>query len=85
MDTKLTVAPRHDPRDAERFRDMLASPPFQLLRGRMYAELERARANCETKSDPVDVYRVQGTVSALRVVLALPDQILKEMEGQRKP
>jgi hypothetical protein len=83
MDTK-PIAPRHDALDTERFSDMLASPPFALLRARMTAELERARLECETQTDPLGVNRAQGRCGAMRIALALPEIMLREMKGTAK-
>jgi hypothetical protein len=79
MDGKVIVPDRLDALDTERFADMLASPPFNLLRARIYAELERARGDCETQNDPQALNRAQGRCGALRAVQALPEIMLKEM------
>jgi hypothetical protein len=63
---------------------MLDSPPFQLLKARMVGELERMRTACERQDEPRELSRAQGSVAALRAVLALPDQILKEIEKRKK-
>jgi hypothetical protein len=83
MESKLNTSERLDHLDAERFRDMLASPSFLTLTARIEAELERKRELCE-RLDKIGLYRAQGSVAALRTVLALPAQILKEIESHRK-
>jgi hypothetical protein len=80
VDTKVTAATRLDHLDAERLRDMLASPTFAILRGRIDQCLRASQTDCERKDDPRDIHRAQGRVEALRWVLALPDQILKEIQ-----
>jgi hypothetical protein len=85
VEAKITVSPRLDQLDAERFREMLASPPFQLLMARLHAELERARTTCERDNETRDLHRAQGAAGALRSALALPAMILAEIEaGARK-
>ena len=85
MDPKPLPSARLDSLDAERFRDMVASPPFALLRARLEAELERARGACEGHEERVALYRAQGRCAALRTALALPALILKEIEKPRVP
>lgn len=84
MEAKVTSSERLDQLDAERFRDMLASPPFDILRKRITAELERARMDCERQTNIRDLRRAQGVTSGLRTVLALPEQILKEIESRKR-
>jgi hypothetical protein len=79
MDPKGVFVNRLDGLDEERFRAMLASPPFRLYLERLQAELERARADCERQPAAVELYRAQGTVAALRTALGLPEQILKDL------
>lgn len=78
-----TIPDRLDAIDAERFRDMVASPSFALLAARINEELERRRLSCE-RAEGADLFRAQGAVSGLRSVLAFPTMILKEIEGKRK-
>jgi hypothetical protein len=78
------VSDRHDHLDAERFRDMVLSPPFQILRRRIEAELERQRTECERQEDESPLRQAQGAVAALRTVLALPTIILGEIERAKK-
>ena len=85
MDPKTLPATRLDSLDAERFRDMVASPPFALFRARIEAELERARGDCEVAAEPRAVTLAQGRSAALRTALALPALILKEIEKPRVP
>lgn len=77
MDAK--VIHRGDTLEAEQFRAMLDSPGFARLRERIAVELARARTDIETATEPHDIYRRQGGVHALRLMLSLPDQILSEM------
>jgi hypothetical protein len=72
---------RTDALDTERFEAMVASPPFALLRARIAAELERARADCETQCELV-LTRAQGQAKALRTVLDLPASMLREMKAK---
>lgn len=83
MDTKRLPDERLDGLDAERFRDMLASTSFGLLRSRIAAELERAREACTTATERTDIHRAQGSAAALRAVLAMPKTILNEMEPKK--
>jgi hypothetical protein len=80
MRAPAVVTNRLDALDTERFEAMLASPPFALLKARIAAELERARADCETHDERVVIARAQGQVKAFRTVLALPEIMLKEMK-----
>lgn len=84
MDTKTTSAERLDELDAERFRDMLASPPFALFLARVVAEAERARDTCAGQTDLPELYRAQGAVRALRAVLAIPARILEEIRPKKR-
>lgn len=79
VDTKVTSSQRLDHLDAQRLREMLESVPFGILRDRMKVLLERAQGDCERHDDPRDIHRAQGYVKALKAVLALPDQILREI------
>jgi len=83
METKAAPIDRLDALDAERFRDMLASPPFVLLKERVTKEWERAREACAQETELRDIYRAQGRVAALRVALDLPNLILKEIEKRK--
>jgi len=84
MDTKTLPDERLDGLDAERFRDMLASPSFALLRTRIGAEFVRAKEACAQATVPHDIYRAQGSVAALRAVLAMPETILDEMRPKKR-
>jgi hypothetical protein len=79
----VRVTDRLDHLDAERFRDMMASAPFQLLRTRIEMELGRALAICEGQDDIRLLRRAQGQAAALRCVLGLPIQILSEIERKK--
>jgi hypothetical protein len=57
---------------------MAVSPPFALYTARLMHELDRYRGECEVR-DGTELHRSQGAAAALRVVLGLPDTILKEM------
>ena len=83
MQSRLTAAMRTDALDRERFRDMLASPPFRIFIDRIRGQLERSRAQLEEPA-PVEALReTQGTVRALRMVLQLPEVIAAEL-GKEK-
>lgn len=84
MDTKTLTDARLDGLDAERFRDMLASSSFGLLRSRIAAELERARETCMTATKRTDIHRAQGSAAAYRAVLAMPAAILNEMQPKKR-
>jgi len=70
--------------EAERFEAMLASPSFGLLRARIAGELERARTDCESQDGALEIHRAQGRVKALRTMLELPINMLKEMKGKKE-
>jgi hypothetical protein len=84
LQTPLKVTDRLDHLDAERFRDMVLSPPFQTYRRRIEAELERARGECERCDDWNEVRLAQGRAAALHAVLGLPATILGEIERAEK-
>jgi hypothetical protein len=79
MDTRTVPTQRLDGLEAERFREMLASPPFALLTARLKAQLEREREACERSDDRTKLLRAQGAAAALRVALGLPGQLLTEI------
>lgn len=81
MEARLTPANRLDQLDAEQFRDMLASEPFQRVMARIRAELERARESCAGEDDELKLRRAQGAAAALRMALGLPEQILAEIKN----
>lgn len=83
MDPRPVPSQRLDHLDAERFRDMLASPPFAIFRKRIELLLDRSRGDCEKHDDPRDIHRAQGSTAAIRSVLALPEQILREIEKRK--
>jgi len=84
MENKAVVTNRLDHLDAERFREMIASPAFVQLRDRIEKERARQMVVCVTSDVTKELRKAQGAVAALRVVLELPAQILKEIEAQRK-
>lgn len=84
MESKAIVTDRLDHLDAERFRDMIASPPFAILRNRIEQELARRIETCTTADVTKELRKAQGGAAALRTVLALPAQILKEIESQKR-
>lgn len=84
MEGKIVVPDRLDGLDAERFAEMLSSPPFALFRGRIYQELERARADCETFTEPAQIHRAQGRCASLRTVVLLPEIMLREMRTRKQ-
>jgi hypothetical protein len=79
VDTPAVKSDRTDHLDAERFRDMVASPPYQLIVRRLQGELERARAACERENSEREVARAQGACAALRTALHIPDIVLEEI------
>jgi hypothetical protein len=83
MDTKTLPDARLDGLDAERFRDMLASPPFAWLWARIVNEFERSREECTKPGLPADVSFTQGRNAAYRAVLAIPKTMLDEMSPKR--
>ena len=84
MQPKTVPDERLDAIDAERFRDMMASPSFALVRSRIDAELGRAREACTQATKRIQIHRAQGSAAALRAVLGMPAQILDEMEKAPK-
>lgn len=76
---------RLDALDIEAFETMLASEPFRFYRERVDIELARAQNDCENANDERELRRAQGAAKALRVVLALPEMILKTMKDGKKP
>lgn len=85
MDTKAQVVPdRYDSLDAERFREMITSPPFLAFTRRVVSELDRARNDCAGKTELPQIFRAQGSAAALLVVLALPETMAREMDAGRK-
>lgn len=75
---------RLDELDAERFSDMVASPPFALLWKRVLAELRRSCDACSAASEPLEVYRAQGRVAAYKAVLDMPATILSEIRAKKR-
>lgn len=63
---------------------MLQTIPFKLFAARIAAELERARADCETQTDLMLLRQAQGKVTAFRTALDLPGMILNEMKAGPK-
>jgi len=84
MENKAVVTNRLDHLDAERFREMIASPPFAIFRERIEKERDRQIDGCATADITKELRKHQGAAAALRVVLALPAQILKEIEAQKR-
>ncbi len=62
---------------------MMASKSFAVFKERIAGELARAQNDCETFDDKLALRRAQGGAKAFRVVLALPDAILKSMKGKK--
>lgn len=79
MQPNVVRSARLDGVDKERFRAMLASESFGLLRVRIEAELVRARETCQRSDSGLEVRRCQGAVAALEAVMKLPERILGEM------
>ena len=78
------VTQRFDQLDRERFRDMIESPPFQILQRRIESELNRLREITEAHARSIKEIRIaQGGVAALRVVLDLPRRVLDEMSNKK--
>lgn len=71
-----------DALDVERFEDMIASAPFAAFKERVENELTRSRLTCETSLDLAAIQRAQGSAHALRVVLELPEGMLKAMKAK---
>ena len=71
--------PKPDGVDAKFIRDMVASSSFQLVLARVNAELVRAVGTCERSVEGIEIYRAQGAAAALRMVLAIPNLILKDI------
>lgn len=84
MDTTLTRVHRLDALDAEAFGDMLASASFHLFLDRVRQQLARELAVTERSAEALAIRRAQGGAAALRTVLALPEQILAEMQPGRR-
>ena len=79
MESKAVPVPdRLDALDRERFKEMVDSPPFALYSARLMHEFDRYRVECEVR-DGTELHRSQGSAAALRVVMDLPNTILKEM------
>ena len=84
MNAKTIPAERLDELDAERFRDMLASPSFSLVLARINAELERTRDACAKETELPALYRAQGAVTAWRAILTIPQTILTEIRAKKR-
>lgn len=84
MQPKLTPTTRLDDLEVRRFQEMIESPAFARLWGRVKAELERARGECERADGEIEVRRGQGAVKALQTVLGLPAQVLGEMKQRKR-
>lgn len=74
---------RADALDREAFEDMLRSKVFGLLRERLQQALKQVVTRCEAEESELHLRRAQGEAKALRMALALPDQILQEMKGRK--
>jgi len=75
---------RFDALEREAFENMVRSGAFQLFGERIRKALQVAGADCERADDELKLRRAQGQAAALRMVLALPEQILTEMKGPKK-
>lgn len=84
MEAKALTSDRLDHLDGERFADMVSSPPFEILRKRLQAEMERQSRVCESAASIIDIHRAQGGVGALRAALNLPAQIITEIRNSKK-
>ena len=80
MEPRIKTSGRADVLEWERFRDLVASPEFAILRERIEAELERGRLALERPDDDREAARLRGVVAALRMVLVLPERLLAEMK-----
>jgi hypothetical protein len=76
----MVAPPREDALDIEAFETMIASAPFAAFKTRVRVELGRAQVTCETSPDTAAILKAQGAAHALRVVLGLPDVMLKAMK-----
>jgi hypothetical protein len=77
-----TAPPRDDALDIEAFETMIASAPFAAFTSRVRDELRRHALTCETSPDSTAIIRAQGAAHALRVVLDLPQGMLKTMKDK---
>jgi hypothetical protein len=75
---------RLDQLDGNKIRELLAAPAWGLIRDRVDDELQRARTECEGASEPAEIYRAQGRVKALRAVLQIPENLLREIRENGK-
>lgn len=75
--------PKLDGFDAKEMRELIGSRAWGRIRDRLEKELERHRGACE-RCEGVELYRAQGSAAALRTALALPGQVLKEIEAATK-
>ena len=77
-------ARRLDAFDASNIREMMLTPAWRHYYDRLEAAAVRSRADCETASEPTEIYRAQGRAAAFTVALGLPEQILKEIKAAGK-
>jgi hypothetical protein len=81
---QITPAPpRTDGFDLKEMRDLVGSRAWGRIRQRLDAELERQRGLCE-RAEGTELHRAQGGAAALRMALATPALLLKEIEAATK-
>lgn len=83
MPLTIKTSKRFDALETERFREMLASEPFQKYTARLNEMLTTAARECENEDDDRRLRRAQGRALALRAVLGVPDRILAEMRARK--
>ncbi|HXR40679.1 MAG TPA: hypothetical protein VN776_16365 [Terracidiphilus sp.] len=69
--------------EEQRFKEMVASEPFQRLQKQIAAEEIRAVTTCSTSDSEREIWRAQGAAHAWRTARNLPKQILDAMANKK--
>jgi hypothetical protein len=80
---KITNVLPADALDRERMQKVFESEAFLLVIERLEAELKRSEEELTRKDSLNELMRAQGAVSALRLALRLPGQILAESREKK--
>jgi hypothetical protein len=84
MTTNVNNSNRLDGIDAERFRQMIESESFALLRKRIQQMFDTAARRCIEETDLPTLHANQGAAHCLRTILGLPEQLLGEIRSNNK-
>ncbi len=80
----MKIRTKPDSIDAEHIRQTLETRGWQLIEARIKETLEATRGQLELAELPPAQYRAQGAVRALRLVLNVPEILLREIAQQEE-